>query len=48
MARRLEVGAGTVARLLAAEPGPELLTGAAEPLAKAVQGNRGVPKTLLL
>jgi DNA invertase Pin-like site-specific DNA recombinase len=47
-ARRLEVGAGTVARLLAAEPGPELLAGAAEPLAKAVQGNRGVPKTLPL
>jgi hypothetical protein len=42
-ARRLKVGAGTLERLLAAEPELQLLAAADEGLVKSVQG---VPKTL--
>jgi DNA invertase Pin-like site-specific DNA recombinase len=42
-ARRLKVGAGTLERLLAAQPEVQLLATAEEALVKSV---RGVPKTL--
>jgi DNA invertase Pin-like site-specific DNA recombinase len=47
-ARRLKIGAGTLARLLEAEPDLELLAATDEALAQGVEDNGGVPKTLPL